>query len=114
MAATENRSAIVPAAPAKPWLFKPGNSANPGGRPKGLAELVRRETKDGAELVRFMLRVLRGQKQPLRYRLEAAAWLADRGFGKALQQMELSGPGAEPLTIRIEYSADANPDGDAA
>jgi hypothetical protein len=77
-------------------------------------ELVRRETKDGAELVRFMLRVLRGQKQPLRYRLEAAAWLADRGFGKALQQMELSGPGAEPLTIRIEYSADANPDGDAA
>ena len=42
----------------------------------------------------FHLRVLRGRKQPLRYRLEAAAWLADRGFGKALQQMELSGPGA--------------------
>jgi hypothetical protein len=107
MAATENRSEIVPAPPAKPWLFKPGNSANPGGRPKGLAELVRRETKDGAELVRFMLGVLRGRKQPLRYRLEAAAWLADRGFGKALPQMELSGPGAEPLTIRIEYAEEA-------
>ena len=104
MAATENRSEIVPVAPEKPWLFKPGNSANPGGRPKGLAELVRRETKDGAELVRFMLGVLRGRKQPLRYRLEAATWLADRGFGKALQQMELSGPGSEPLTIRVEYA----------
>jgi hypothetical protein len=59
-----------------------------------------------------MLGVLRGRKQPLRYRLEAAAWLADRGFGKALQQMELSGPGSEPLTIRIEYAVDA-PDADA-
>lgn len=96
---------------ARPWLFKPGQTGNPGGRPRGLADLVRRETRDGAELVAFMLRVLRGRKQPLRYRLEAAAWLADRGFGKALQQMELSGPGSEPLTIRIEYAADADPDG---
>lgn len=114
MAATENRSEIVPAPPEKPWLFKPGNSANPGGRPKGIAELVRRETKDGAELVTFMLRVLRSRKEPMRHKLEAVAWLADRGFGKALQQMELSGPGAEPLTIRIEYATDADPDGDAA
>jgi hypothetical protein len=98
----------------RPWLFKPGQTGNPGGRPRGLAELVRQETKDGAELVAFMLRILRGRKQPTRYRLEAAAWLADRGFGKALQQMELSGPGAEPLTIRIEYAADANPDGNAS
>ena len=94
--------------------FAPGQRGNPGGQPKGLARRVRQETKDGAELVAFMLRVLRGRKQPTRYRLEAAAWLADRGFGKALQQMELSGPGAEPLTIRIEYAeeaADADADG---
>lgn len=111
-AQNSTETAPRPLVPGRPFL--PGASGNPGGRPRGLMELVRRETKDGAELVRFMLRVLRGQKQPMRYRLEAAAWLADRGFGKALQQMELSGPGAEPLTIRIEYSADANPDGDAA
>lgn len=115
MTAAENRGeTAAPLAVVRGRPFAPGNSANPGGRPKGLAELVRRETKDGAELVRFMLGVLRGRKQPLRYRLEAAAWLADRGFGKALQQLELSGPGAEPLTIRIEYATDANPDGDAA
>jgi hypothetical protein len=101
---TQNRSETVSAPPEKPWLFQPGNRVNPGGRPKSLSSLVREQTKDGAELVRFMLGVLRGRKTPLRYRLEAAAWLADRGFGKALQQMELSGPGAEPLTIRIEYA----------
>ena len=97
--------------PGRPFL--PGQSGNPGGRPKSLSGLVRQETKDGAELVAFHLRILRGRKQPLRYRLEAAAWLADRGFGKALQQMELSGPGAEPLTIRIEYSTEGgDPDAD--
>jgi hypothetical protein len=93
--------------------FTPGNRANPGGRPKGIASLVREQTKDGAELVAFMLSVLRGRKKaPLRLRMEAAAWLADRGFGKALQQMELSSPGAEQLVIRVEYP-DAGPDGDA-
>jgi hypothetical protein len=99
----ENRGETAALTPVRGRPFLPGNSANPGGRPKGLAALVRDQTGDGAELVAFMLRVLRGKRQPLRYRLEAAAWLADRGFGKALQQMELSGPGAEPLVIRVEY-----------
>ena len=84
-----------------PW--KAGMSPNPGGRPKGVVALVREQTRDGAELVDFMVRVMRSKRHPLRYRLEAVAWLADRGFGKALQQMELSGPGAEPLVIRVEY-----------
>ena len=113
MAAENREETAAPLALVRGRPFAPGNSANPGGRPKGLASLVRERTKDGAELVEFMLRVLRARKHPLRYRLEAAAWLADRGFGKALQQMELSGPGAEPLTIRIEYTTEGgDPDPD--
>jgi hypothetical protein len=88
-----------------PW--RPGQgSPNPGGRPKGLAALVREQTKDGQELVRFMLGVLRGRKTPLRLRMEAAAWLADRGFGKALQQMELTGPDGGPMEIVFRYVND--------
>lgn len=113
MAAENRGETAAPLALVRGRPFAPGNSANPGGRPKGLASLVRQETKDGAELVAFMLRVLRGRKQPLRYRLEAASWLADRGFGKALQQMEVSGPEGEALTIRIEYTSEGgDPDPD--
>ena len=68
--------------------FLPGNRANPGGRPKGLAALVREETKDGAELVAYMLAVLRHPKQPTALRMAAAQWLADRGFGKAVAVLE--------------------------
>jgi hypothetical protein len=112
--AAENRGETLPVSLVRGRPFAPGNSANPGGRPKGLASLVREQTRDGAELVQFMLSVLRGRKKaPLRSRMEAAAWLADRGFGKALQQMELSSPGAEQLVIRVVYP-DADPDGDPA
>jgi hypothetical protein len=82
-------------------------SPNPGGRPKGLASLVREQTKDGQELVRFMLGVLRGRKAPLRLRMEAAAWLADRGFGKVSQP--LTGEGGGPLRFTLVLSAAGAP-----
>lgn len=62
--------------------FITGNRANPGGRPKGLATLVRDGTRDGADLVSFLLRVLRDEDQPTALRMQAAQVLLDRGFGK--------------------------------
>ena len=106
LAAPETENSLVTVSDRKPWQFKPGTSPNPGGRPKSLSSLVREQTKDGQELVRFMLGVLRGRKQPVRLRMEAAAWLADRGFGKALQQMELTGADGGPMEIVFRYVND--------
>ena len=70
--------------------FTPGQSGNPGGRPKGFVPLLRQYTSDGEELVSFMLKVFRGESinkhvPKLKERIEAATWLADRGFGKPVQ-----------------------------
>ena len=101
--------------------FAPGVSANPAGRPKGLASAVRERTKDGKLLLDFMLDMLQGkpidmetvipatvpgeppqtlkfQRTPeARDRLAAAFWLGDRGWGKPLQQVDVGA--AKPFIV---------------
>jgi hypothetical protein len=62
-------------------------------RPRGLVAGIREETDDGLELVNLMLQVLRGELPGVRVRdqMEAASWLADRGFGKPTVAVEVSG-----------------------
>lgn len=102
--------------------FKPGNRANPGGRPKGLMQYVRAKTKDGKELADIALKIARGtliivetyfdkdgnehtaERTPShKDRLSAVEFLADRGFGKALATLELTGKNGLP--IAVEHSS---------
>jgi hypothetical protein len=39
---------------------------------------IREETRDGEELVDYMLRVFRAERESTKTRVEAASWLADR------------------------------------
>lgn len=80
--------------------FQKGQSGNPGGRPKGLASLVREKTSDGVELVEFHLSILRSAGQATADRLKAAQWLADRGFGKAVEEVNLTAENRNETTIR--------------
>jgi hypothetical protein len=72
-----------------------------------LATYARQATANGQELVDFMLQVMRGEPLPLKasrarrarypqtpkieHRLLAAQWLADRGWGRARELIELTG-----------------------
>jgi hypothetical protein len=83
--------------------FPPGVSGNPSGRAKGFAAYIRQQTDDGRELVEFALDVLRGKRRaPVKVRLEALAWLADHGWGKAPIVHEVPDGGAVTVfTLRL-------------
>ncbi len=66
-------------------MFKPGQSGNPGGRPKealGMRELARAHS---AEAMDFLIETFRNSKSPLKYRISAALAVIERAYGKPIQ-----------------------------
>ena len=116
MAAVENTGeTLVPQAHGGALRrLPPGRSFNPGGRPKGLMRYVRQQTRDVKELADFMLAILRRTGEfehgrlSLDVRMQAATWLAERGFGRVPQQTELTGRDGAPLALAVvpfDYAA---------
>ena len=98
--------------------YKPGQSGNPGGRPKAqtdaakqLARMIQAELRGGAELLEFAVAVYRHPVGAVDVAADlksggalhglaqitaddkkwAHEWLGERGFGKPLQSIDLTG-----------------------
>lgn len=85
--------------------FQPGQSGNPGGRPKGLSRRVRELVgNDGRAIAEYMLSVMTDERARTADRMEAAKWLADRGFGRAVQALDID---VHPSSLDInDFSTD--------
>lgn len=93
--------------------FQPGQSGNPGGRRPSLKNAVVKACgEDGDKLVKMWALIAwgtdhdfwkaygRATKRSLRDRMDAARELADRGYGKPVQAVEMTGADGNPLEIR--------------
>lgn len=83
--------------------FPKGVSGNPGGRPQGLGTYIRTETQDGQAIADFMLAVMKDPARKVDQRMEAATWLADRGFGKPAQVIAHGGDGENLAPIILTW-----------
>ena len=81
--------------------FLAGQSGNPGGRPVAFHNYIQQRTADGSELTDFVLSVFRDENASNKERMDAATWLADRGFGKPTVNSGSQAPGIGDFTITI-------------
>ena len=71
--------------------FLPGQSGNPGGRPKVAPELRAAAQEVSLEGLKVLTVIMRDEKAPQNARINAVQAIWDRGFGKPDQQHRVSG-----------------------
>lgn len=85
-----------------PWVK--GQSGNPSGRPKGLADVRTLARAYTADAVSALVRIVRNPKSPEAAQVSAAQALLDRAWGRPVQPAETLGPDGKPIDPRIQIA----------
>ena len=81
--------------------FQPGQSGNPGGRPKGtsaLAEAARAKTEEALNVL-----IAAMADEDVRARITAAQAILDRGYGKPAQSVDLGSDPDRPVISEVRW-----------
>jgi hypothetical protein len=81
--------------------FRKGQSGNPGGRPKVLAEVQELARQYGPTVIVELARLAVKAKSESA-RIAAIRELLDRGYGRTRQTMEVSIPAGDPIQLLLD------------
>ena len=79
--------------------FRKGQSGNPGGRPKVVAEVKELAREHTAEAIETLVSIMNDAKSAPAARVSAANSLLDRGYGKPPQHV--TGEGGPQYVVRL-------------
>jgi hypothetical protein len=82
--------------------FERGKSGNPGGRHKGVIEVIELARAESVACIESLVRLRDDPKQPGIVRLKAAEVLLDRAWGKAPAHLTLEDPREDARAIKEE------------
>ena len=83
-------------------MFRKGESGNPGGRPKGMAEIRDLARQHAPEAIERLVRIMRDGED--RVAATAAGLLLDRGYGKPASLLDGDGEGGPIIVTLRKFS----------
>ena len=83
--------------------FQPGQSGNPGGRPKKVLEIADKALDMADEMLEELKTIAKDKEAPPAVRLQAIKEINDRGLGRPMQSIDVAQETSHTLSEEFEF-----------